>query len=75
MEQYRRETERLVKRFLQRRISFIDLNPALDSELTQLIPRMRRQDFDELRTVMISNLETVMKEMERRSAIRRPGSN
>jgi hypothetical protein len=69
MEVYKRETKRLLTRFLRKDIGFLELIPALDSALAQFIPRMRAGDLDILRDVMLSNNEAVMKEMELRGSI------
>jgi hypothetical protein len=40
MEVYKRETEEVLKRFLDRKLSFPDCIAALDAAFTRLIPRL-----------------------------------
>ena len=68
MKVFKSETKRVVNRFLLRQLSFPKCIAALDAALARLIPRLRREDLDELRGVMLANNERVMKEMERRGA-------
>jgi hypothetical protein len=66
MEVYERETEEVIRRFLDRRISFPDCIAALDAALAGLIPTLTGKQIPRLRVVMLANNEIVMKEMERR---------
>lgn len=66
MEAYKSETQEIIRRFLARRLSFPDCIAALDAALAGLVPRMKAEELDALRAVMIANNEIVMKEMERR---------
>ena len=66
VEEYRRQTQQVIKRFLAHKLSFPDCIAALDAVLADLIPRLRHKDLSDLRTVMLTNNEIVMKEMERR---------
>jgi hypothetical protein len=66
MEVYERETEEIIKRFLDRRLSFPDCIAALDAALVRLIPTLTGEQIARLRTVMLANNQIVMKEMERR---------
>jgi hypothetical protein len=68
MEIYKRETEKVVKRFLRHQISFSDCIAALDVALATLITKRRPEELPALRAVMLANNERVMKEMERLSA-------
>ena len=68
MKQYKSETKGVVNRFLLRQLSFPNCIAALDAALARFIPRLRPEDLDELRSVMLANNEKVMKEMERRGA-------
>jgi hypothetical protein len=70
MEVYKRETREVIRRFLLRQISFPNCIAALDAALAGLLPRLQPEQLDEVRAVMLSNNETVMAEMARRS----PGS-
>jgi len=66
VEVYKRETQEVIKRFLAGRISFPDCIAALDAGLAGLIPKLKGDQIDNLRAVMLANNEIVMKEMERR---------
>jgi hypothetical protein len=68
VEVYKSETKEVMNRFLHRRLKFPDCISALDAALAGLIPRLYAEQHDELRTVMLTNNEIVMKEMEKRSA-------
>lgn len=69
MKAYELETQRIVRRFIDREISFPDCIAALDAALANLIPEMPAEALPALRAIMLSNNEIVMKEMERRSPI------
>ena len=66
MEVYKRETEEVVRRFHQHRISFPTCMAELDAALAAFMPMMTSDNIDEVRAVMMANNETVMKEMELR---------
>jgi len=66
MEVYKRETQRVIKRFLGHRLSFPECIAGLDAAFADLIPRLTAEQSTRLRIVMLANNETVMKEMERR---------
>jgi len=65
---YKSETKRVVNRFLLRQLSFPKCIAALDAALARLVPRLRPEDLEDLRSLMLANNERVMKEMERRAA-------
>jgi hypothetical protein len=69
VEVYKAETEEIIRRFLARRLSFPDCIAALDAALAGLVPRLRHEDLDALRSLMLANNEIVMKEMERRGRL------
>jgi hypothetical protein len=66
MEVYERETQEIIRRFLEHRLSFADCIAALDAALAGLIPKLTGEQIPQLRIVMFANNEIVMKEMERR---------
>jgi hypothetical protein len=72
VEAYRKETQRVIKAFLRDQLSFPSCIAALDATLAALIPRLDparyQAELPVLRALMLSNNETVMKEMERRGA-------
>lgn len=63
---YERETQEIIKRFLEHRLSFADCIAALDAALAGLIPTLTGEQIPRLRSVILANNEIVMKEMERR---------
>jgi hypothetical protein len=67
MEVYERETQEIIKRFLDRSLGFADCIAALDAALASLIPQLTVEELPRLRIVMLANNEIVMKEMERRA--------
>lgn len=66
METYKSETQAAVKRFRRNDRSLPSCVSALDAAFARFIPRMKPENLDELRALMLANNETVMKEMERR---------
>jgi hypothetical protein len=66
MAEYKRKTREVIIRFLENRLSFPDCIAALDAALADLVPRLKHEELDDLRAVMMTNNEIVMKEMERR---------
>ena len=68
MEAYKRQTQRLIKRFLNHRLTFSQCVQALDAALSDLITssEMKAENLLELRAIIMANNETVMKEMEKR---------
>ena len=66
MEAYKSKADKAIKLFLDREISFPDCLSALDAALADLIPRLTDQQLVQLRALMLTNNEIVMKEMERR---------
>jgi hypothetical protein len=71
MEVYKRETSEIIRRFLSRKLSFPDCIAALDAALAGLTPKLRGEKLPQVRSIMLTNNETVMKEMERRGLSRR----
>lgn len=66
MEVYERETQEVLKRFLERRLNFAECIAALDAALAGLVPTLSGEQIPRVRAVMLANNETVMEEMERR---------
>jgi hypothetical protein len=66
MEAYTSQTQKVIKCFLDHRLSFPECIAALDAALADLVPRLTSEQIARLRAVMLANNETVMKEMERR---------
>jgi hypothetical protein len=64
MEVYERETQEIIRRFLDHRLSFFDCIAALDAALAGLIPKLTGEEIPQLRIAMFANNEIVMKEME-----------
>lgn len=66
MEVYKRETEEIMNRFLERRIGYHECSAALDAALTGLIPKMTPEELEAVKVQMADNQAIVMEEMERR---------
>jgi hypothetical protein len=75
MEVYERETQEIVKRFLERRLNFAECIAALDAALAGLIPTLAGEQIPRVRSIMLANNEIVMKEMERRGGGRKPSEH
>jgi hypothetical protein len=71
MEIYRKQTQKTLKRFLDREITFPECVSGLDHALAKLIQRGRAENLPAIREVMLANNETVMKEMEKREKQRK----
>jgi hypothetical protein len=70
MEVYRRQTQKIVKSFLDRKIAFPECISALNHALATFVRRVRAEELPAIRAVMLTNNETVMKEMEKRERYR-----
>jgi hypothetical protein len=68
MEVYKNETREIIRRFLNRRISFPECIAALDRAYAQLSKELTGEQLADLRALMLANNEQVMKEMERRGS-------
>jgi hypothetical protein len=66
MQAYKKETRKVVKRFLRYDTGLPRCIAALDASLADFVPRMTAKDLPELRAFVLANNETIMKEMERR---------
>jgi hypothetical protein len=66
MEVYKRETEEIINRFLERRIGFHDCMIALDAALAGLMPRVTPEELEAVKIQMAANQAIVMEEMARR---------
>jgi hypothetical protein len=66
MQLLERETQEVIKRFLDGRLSCPECIAALDAALAGLIPTLTADQLPRLRIVVLANNEIVMKEMERR---------
>lgn len=67
VEVYKRETREIIRHFLLCQLSFPNTIAALDAALAGVLPRLKPEQLNELRTVMLANNETVMAEMARRN--------
>jgi hypothetical protein len=71
MEVYRKQTQKILKRFLNREIAFPECVAALDHALAMYLPKTPAEELPSLRAILLANNETVMKEMERREKQRK----
>jgi hypothetical protein len=70
VEVYKNKTRGIIRRFLNRRISFPECIAALDRAYVELSKELTGEQLAELRALMLANNEQVMKEMERRGSPR-----
>ena len=68
MEVYKYETREVIRRFFVHQLSFPHAMAALDAALAGVLPRLKPEQLDEVRTAMLANNATVMEEMARRAA-------
>ena len=71
MELYKKQTQKTLKRFLDREITFPECVAALDHALANFIKRGRAEEIAAIRAVMLANNGIVMKEMEKREKQRK----
>lgn len=67
MEVYKRESRDVIRRFLLRQLSFPNCIAALDAALAGVLSRLKPEQLDEVRAVVLANNATVMEDMARRS--------
>src|SRR5438046_5516469 len=60
VEVYKRETQEVVGSFLSHQLSFPDCIAALHSALARLLPTVEREQFDEVRVVLLANNDAVI---------------
>jgi hypothetical protein len=70
MDVFKSETREIIRRFLARQLGFPRCIAMLDSALADVRPRLTSEQLPVLRALVLTNNETVMKEMERRTAER-----
>jgi len=68
VKQYRSETRDVVRRFRYHQLTLTNCIACLDEALVGFMLRMKIEDRDELRVVMLANNDAVMKEVAERSA-------
>jgi hypothetical protein len=71
MEAYRRRTKRIVSGFLRHQIEFPECVSALAEALVKAVPRLKPEELDDLRSLMLENNGIVMKEMHVRERQRK----
>ena len=71
MDVYRKQTQKTLKRFLGREITFPECIAALDRALAGRIQTLLPEELLNLRAVILANNETVMKEMAKREKQRK----
>jgi hypothetical protein len=67
VEVYKRETHEIIRRFTLHQLSFPNTVAALDAALAKDLPVLNPEQLNEVRAIMLTNNETVMAEMARRS--------
>ncbi len=71
MEKYLKQTQKILKSFLEGAITFPECIAALDHALATRVQTLLPEELLNLRAVMLANNETVMKEMEKREKKRK----
>ena len=71
MDVYRKQTQKILKRFLDREIAFPECIASLDHALAGRNQTLLPEELLNLRAVMLANNETVMKEMAKREKQRK----
>jgi hypothetical protein len=66
VELYKRQTQEIIGRLLEHQLSFPDCIATLDDALAELMLRLKGEQIDHLRDLILKNNEIVMAEMERR---------
>ena len=67
MDVFKSETREIIRRFLAHQLSFPRCIGMLDSALADVRPRITSEQLPALRYLVLTNNETVMKEMEKRA--------
>jgi len=73
MEVYRRETQRIINRFLDQRLTFYECIAALDAALADATRHASNEQAVSLRILASANNEIVWKEMNRRESLDQTG--
>lgn len=71
LEVYKRNTQEIVRRFLDHRITFAGCMAALDAAFGVLLPKLKPEQLPDVRTVVLANNERVMAEMHKRERKRK----
>ena len=71
MEVYKSETKEVLSRFLAHKLSFAECIAALDAALAGFVSTVRANQLGELRALMLTNVDIVMKEMHQREVQRK----
>ena len=69
MEVYRRETQKIIDRFLDHRLTCVECRSALDTALVNLTLRTPQAHLVSLSELISENGKIVRKEMERRTSL------
>jgi hypothetical protein len=67
MEVYKHETEEIVKRFLERRITFSECKSLLNAAFADVFPRLNGQQLDSLRGLLMAREDRLTKEVSQRA--------
>ncbi len=70
MEMYERETEEIIARLLQDKISLSECTAALNAAFARVFARLDGEQLDSLRLRLMAIGDTLAKELERREVFR-----
>ena len=71
MEVYKKQTQKIVKSFLDHQMAFPECISTLDAALVRFIKRRGHGESPAIKTVLLANNDTVMQEMEKRGKQRK----
>ena len=74
MDTYRRETQDILARFLEAKISFSECETALNDAFGGVFVRLNGEQLDSLRVLLMAIGDNLTREMERREAFRKSAS-
>ncbi len=67
MEVFKRETEEIVNRFLERRISVSECKSALNAAFADVFPKLNNRQFDSLRVLLMATDDCLTQEISQRA--------
>jgi hypothetical protein len=67
VEVYKRETREIVRRFQRSKLSLRGCIASLDAALAGVLPKLRPEQLDEVRAVMLANNRILREEMDKRA--------
>jgi dsDNA-binding SOS-regulon protein len=69
MHRYQRESEEIVRQFLEHKITFAQCVASLDAALANLTPKLRAEQRECLRMLVARNHDAMTREISRRESL------